>query len=79
MAWPLTCRDAARLLLEGEDRPLATTERLKLRLHLAMCQGCTRFGQQVQLMRGALDGWRRYAAEDDPAAPRDRRPDPDEG
>jgi hypothetical protein len=57
----LTCKDTTRLVLEGEDRTLALGERVLVRLHLGMCQGCTRFSRQVRLMQGALDGWRRYA------------------
>jgi hypothetical protein len=40
-----------------------------VRLHLGMCKGCTRFSQQVHLMRGALDGWRRQADGMDEEAP----------
>jgi hypothetical protein len=65
----LTCKETARLVLEGEDRALALGERVLVRVHLGYCRGCTRFSQQVHLMRGALQNWRRYADGDDEATP----------
>lgn len=56
----LTCQETARLVLEGEERALPLTERALIRLHLAVCQGCTNFTRQVALMRGALGQWRQY-------------------
>jgi predicted anti-sigma-YlaC factor YlaD len=62
----LTCRETTRLVLEGEDRTLALSERALIRIHLGMCKGCTRFSKQVRLMRAAMDGWRRYSGPDNP-------------
>ena len=56
----LTCREAARLLLERENRKLGAMERLGLRLHLGFCEMCTRFDGQLRLMDRALDRWRHY-------------------
>ncbi|MFN2309749.1 MAG: zf-HC2 domain-containing protein [Gammaproteobacteria bacterium] len=50
----LTCRDASRLVSEGQERPLAARERWGLRLHLWMCVNCRRFAHQVRFMRRAL-------------------------
>jgi hypothetical protein len=61
----LTCRDATRLVLEGEDRRLGAAERLRLRLHLLVCRHCPRFVRQVELMRGAMGRWRTYAEDRD--------------
>jgi len=60
MALMLSCREATRLRLEGEERPLGPVERLSLRAHLAICTACTRFESQVSLMRGAMKQWRGY-------------------
>jgi hypothetical protein len=61
MSWiKLTCREATRLLLERENRPLGASERLRLRLHLGVCEMCTRFTGQVRLMNRAMERWRRY-------------------
>jgi hypothetical protein len=36
------------------DRRLSVTERITLRLHLGICDACTRFTSQVQFLRRAL-------------------------
>ena len=56
----LTCREAARLLTQREHRALGPMERLRLRLHLGVCEMCTRFNGQLRLMNGALARWRAY-------------------
>lgn len=63
----LTCREMARLVLQGEDRRLTVGERLATRLHLLVCRACPRFVDQVALMRQAVGRWKRYADEDDTA------------
>ena len=60
----LTCREAARLLLQREHRRLGPLERLGLRLHLGICEMCTRFNGQLTLMDRAMDRWRRYTEDD---------------
>jgi hypothetical protein len=60
----LRCREAARLLLERENRSLTVLERLGLRLHLGVCEMCTRFDRQLRLMNRALDRWRTGRDED---------------
>jgi hypothetical protein len=62
----LNCRESARLILQGEDRRLGLAERLALRVHLTLCDGCTRFVGQVGLMRGAMQRWRAYTDRDTP-------------
>ena len=39
-------------------------ERLGLRLHLAMCAGCTGFDRQVLTMHNVMKQWRNYAGEE---------------
>jgi len=53
----LNCHDTTRLLSESRERPLTWRERMALRLHVMMCSGCRRFGQQVRLLAVAA---RRY-------------------
>jgi hypothetical protein len=53
----LTCKDASELLSQGQDRRLGLGERLRLRLHLLICQGCSNFGRQLVILRTAI---RRY-------------------
>ena len=50
----LTCKRASELLSQAQDRRLGWAERLRLRLHLTLCDGCTNFRRQLDLMRGAL-------------------------
>jgi hypothetical protein len=53
MRW-LKCRDAARLASQRMDRPLAFGERVSLRVHLAICDGCTNFTRQIEFLRAAV-------------------------
>lgn len=57
----LSCREITRLVIEGEDRPLALGERWRVRLHMMVCKACPRFADQLRLMRGAMGRWRGYA------------------
>lgn len=50
----LTCQEASRLVSEGLDRRLGFGERLRLRLHLAICDGCTNFRKQMAFLRKAM-------------------------
>lgn len=60
MSWKIDCRQATHLVLQGEDEPLPWADRLRLRMHLALCVACPRFVRQVALMRRAIGGWRAY-------------------
>jgi hypothetical protein len=50
----LSCKEATRLVSEGLDRKLGFAERLALRLHLAICDGCSNFKKQVGFLRRAI-------------------------
>jgi predicted anti-sigma-YlaC factor YlaD len=50
----LSCKQVARLVSEGVDRELGFAERVRLRLHLAICDGCTNFSKQVAFVREAM-------------------------
>ena len=53
----LTCKEASRLGSETLDRKLGVRERLALRMHLALCQGCSRVNAQYQFLRRAMSKW----------------------
>jgi len=53
----LSCKDASRVASQAQERSLSPFERWRLRMHLAVCDKCTRFERQLQFMREAL---RRY-------------------
>lgn len=61
----LSCKEVNRLLSEAQDRPLALRERLPLRLHLAVCQGCRNFEKQLDFLRQASRGY--FRRDDDPS------------
>ena len=63
MAIHLSCREASRLISQGMDRRLSFAEKIALRLHLGICDACTRFGRQVEFIRRAL---KIYPGPDDP-------------
>jgi hypothetical protein len=47
-----------------EDRALPATERVALRVHMAMCKACPVFERQMLTMRNAMKQWRSYASGD---------------
>ena len=50
----LTCKEASRLISQGLDRRLGFTDRIGLRLHLLICDGCANFSKQVKFVRRAI-------------------------
>ncbi len=57
-----TCKEVHRLTSEGLDRDLTLIERLRVRMHLAVCKACTNFTNQMDLIRRAMHQMR--AADD---------------
>lgn len=51
MKWMPTCRDATKLASRAMDERLPLSNRMALRLHLAICENCARFNRQLQEMR----------------------------
>lgn len=47
----LNCKDASHLESQSYERPLKFTERVGLRLHHLICDGCRGFSQQLKLIR----------------------------
>jgi hypothetical protein len=50
----LSCKEVTRLVSEGQDRRLGLRERLALRLHFAICEGCRNVNGQLAFLRRAL-------------------------
>ena len=63
----LSCKEATQLVSQGLDRKLGFGERVALRLHLAICDGCTRFNRQVAFLRRALRGLPQAGSSEDVA------------
>ncbi len=59
-----SCKEVSALVIAREDRDLPLTERMALRLHMAMCRACPQFERQVLTMRNAMKQWRNYSVED---------------
>jgi len=51
MKWMPTCRETTELASRAMDARLSFADRMALRLHLAICDNCARFNQQIQDMR----------------------------
>jgi hypothetical protein len=54
MAVRLSCQHASRLLSQREDEPLPWSQRVRLRLHLMICDACTNVSHQFAALRMAL-------------------------
>ena len=50
----LSCKQVTRLVSQGLDRHMSFSERVRLRVHLAICDGCTNFSKQVAFLREAM-------------------------
>ncbi len=53
----LSCKEASELMSQAQERKLTWTEKLSLKLHVAMCDACTRFARQLQFLQQSM---RRY-------------------
>jgi hypothetical protein len=62
----LSCREASRLISQGMERRLSFGERISLRLHMGICDACTRFSRQAGFLRRALKA---YAGADEAKEP----------
>ncbi len=49
-----TCREVTHIVSAGLDRDLGTMERVRLRMHLSLCSGCSHFTRHMRLIRTAM-------------------------
>ncbi|TDK65873.1 zf-HC2 domain-containing protein [Sapientia aquatica] len=49
-----TCKEVHRLVSEQMDRDLNIVEKARMRVHLMICDACTNFSAQMQLIRRAM-------------------------
>jgi hypothetical protein len=59
----VTCRQATALLLAQEDRRIAMSDKVALRLHLYACKACPNFEQQLTIIRKSMVLWRSDSTE----------------
>jgi hypothetical protein len=64
----VTCKQAASLLIAREDREIALSEKVALRLHIYACKACPNFEQQMLIMRKSLKLWRNYSVDEKEAS-----------
>ena len=50
----LSCKEVTRLVSQGMDRRLPFGRRVALRVHFAICAGCTNFNKQMAFLRQAV-------------------------
>jgi hypothetical protein len=64
----LTCREASELISQRFERRLSWRERFGLRLHLLICDACTRFARQMRWLQAAARRFGlKYAGEESAA------------
>jgi hypothetical protein len=49
--WMFNCKEVSQIVSEGMDRELPLHQRIFIRMHLLMCKYCSRFRNQLYLMR----------------------------
>jgi hypothetical protein len=54
----LSCRDVTRLVSRMQDEPAPLGDRIKLRVHLLICDACSRFNRQMRVLRAAMRAYR---------------------
>ena len=60
----LTCKHASQLVSQSLDRRLTIRERFMLRLHLLVCNACSRFFMQLTLLSKMIHRMKKQAEED---------------
>ncbi|MCD6040490.1 MAG: hypothetical protein K0R40_93 [Burkholderiales bacterium] len=50
----LTCKEATRMISDGQDRSLGIAERALLQAHLLACRGCAAVEKQLGFLRKAM-------------------------
>ncbi len=50
----MNCKEVSRLVSQGLDRRLGFAARVRLRMHLAICEGCANFSRQMAFLRKAM-------------------------
>ena len=50
----LSCKDVTKLVSENLDRDLSLWRRIGLRLHVAMCKGCSAYKRQIESLNKVI-------------------------
>ena len=62
----LSCKETTHLLSQAADRELAFGERVALRVHLAICNGCRNVNAQFRFLRLAVKNLAQPGVDFDP-------------
>lgn len=62
----MNCREVTRLCSEERERALTLAERIRLRMHLMRCDGCSNFRRQMDFLRHAVRRYRDGTRDDAP-------------
>lgn len=49
--WMDNCKKISKMMSDATDRDLTLWERLRIRVHILMCTGCSQFARQLQILR----------------------------
>ncbi|MGD2126009.1 MAG: zf-HC2 domain-containing protein [Desulfobacteraceae bacterium] len=52
--WMFNCKEVTRMVSESLDRELPLHQRVGIRIHLLMCRFCSRYRDQLLLLREAM-------------------------
>lgn len=52
------CRETTELLSLAQDKKLGFLDRMGLRMHLAMCGGCSNFARRLEILKSAMRKYR---------------------
>jgi len=61
-----TCREVTPWMSESLDNPLPLGRRIKLRLHILVCEYCKRYEEQLMALRNAVQAMASPPAESSP-------------
>ncbi|MFZ5523534.1 MAG: zf-HC2 domain-containing protein [Pseudomonadota bacterium] len=50
----LNCKQNTELLSQAQERPVTLREKMAMRMHLLMCDGCRNFEKQLAFIRKAV-------------------------
>jgi hypothetical protein len=56
-AQKLNCKEASRVISQGLDQDMSPAERTSLRMHLAVCDACSKLKAQFVFLRRAFSAY----------------------
>jgi len=54
----ISCKEASRLISQMQDETMPLHHRIRIRLHLLLCDACTHFERQVRFLHAAMHRYR---------------------